>query len=663
MIMTFLAAGILAVFGIAYLSATIAPLIDTASPIRTPLTTLVLQFSFTRNWLRKTSLCGMKVASFMQSRARAGTLACWKPVTKYYSIVGDIGRALMKRLSKWTTQSRLLFSQKIEPDIRPSSEMEEYSSPPWILPNIAVQPTQQSAMTLPKWLEPFVEIWSDNTLCTSDLDTIKESTALNDSLTWFYQREITSLSWTLEHTTNDGELVLFLEGIPIYLNSDWSDLHFGKPAVPFFDHSPAHVLRTVLQHPESTFLSKLETFVSIRTLSMSERDASAVVNALSSLFEKEIHLYTEATRFLDDYYSSIHLRWFLERSIGLYLSLSPAIRRLQVIAVLRCAQARGSKYKTTYNDQYSWPFSNVGVPVGSFRYSELRPFWDAIKSFLGSEWEFNGMGTAPTRARAAAAAEENQGITLFSLCIFFWEGVRNPQGHFTDSFVAMVVEDLIRYVSPLVEGSAGAQQAYSAGVFLITSALEEVSPELKRRDLYNSMARVVSKFLDPLVRITDDAAAETAQKVLCSPGWSTRLLKSIPVSWLGNPVCSQIMYANEIARYLRPWPSPWPSIPEKVTLAGMHSTMQIEFVQPLNSWLTEIPPDGVQHIPSLFRLLGTLDEPKAVIEVQQALRDFLTLPQPESNLDAARKALGQLEMTASKPEFIYKALASVSDYP
>ncbi|KAJ7573060.1 hypothetical protein C8J56DRAFT_873881 [Mycena floridula] len=64
-IITFLSAGILAAFGLAYLSATIAPLIDTASPIRTPLTTLVLQFSFARNLLRKMSLCGMKLASFM----------------------------------------------------------------------------------------------------------------------------------------------------------------------------------------------------------------------------------------------------------------------------------------------------------------------------------------------------------------------------------------------------------------------------------------------------------------------------------------------------------------------------------------------------------------------------------------------------------------------
>ncbi|KAJ7592713.1 hypothetical protein C8J56DRAFT_481982 [Mycena floridula] len=64
-IITYLSAGILGVFSIAYLSATIAPLIDTASPIRTPLTTLVLQFSFARNLLRKMSLCGIKVTSIV----------------------------------------------------------------------------------------------------------------------------------------------------------------------------------------------------------------------------------------------------------------------------------------------------------------------------------------------------------------------------------------------------------------------------------------------------------------------------------------------------------------------------------------------------------------------------------------------------------------------
>ncbi|KAJ7592708.1 hypothetical protein C8J56DRAFT_1045167 [Mycena floridula] len=141
-----------------------------------------------------------------------------------------------------------------------------------------------------------------------------------------------------------------------------------------------------------------------------------------------------------------------------------------------------------------------------------------------------------------------------------------------------------------------------------------------------------------------------------------------------------------------PWGYDPPVIPENVTtLAGLPSTIQILLTLPLKQWLADIPPDDLRHIPSLFRLLGTLDEPEAVIEVQRALREFLTPPepernpdtarmdviqtinvnsppdgllsQPESNLEAAREALRQLEKTASKPEFIYKALSNIPDYP
>ncbi|KAJ7584315.1 hypothetical protein C8J56DRAFT_1166469 [Mycena floridula] len=675
-IMTFLSAGILAVFGIAYLSATIAPLIDTASPIRTPLTTLVLQFSLTRNLLRKTSLCGIKAVSIVRSLGRAGVSACRKPVKKFSSVVAEVGRASRERLSNWARQIRLSFSRKTEPDntvMQPSSEMEvmsESSFPSWLEPPLA---TEQNATTLLKWqwLKPLVEIWSDNTLCTSDLDTIKESTALNDSFPEFHKREIDSLSWTLQHTTNDGEMLPFLEGIPVYLNSQWLDLHFGKPLPPPpspwevpDNYSPAHVLRAVLQHPESTFLLKLDTFFHTRWQSMSERDASAVVNALSSVLEKNIHPYTEATKFLDTGGSSgFHLQSFLGRVIELYPSLSPAIRRLNVIAVLRCAQARGSTYKTTYSDRYCWPYSNVVVPVGSFRYSELRPFWDAIASILGFEWEFDGMFMVEVEPKGATTAETNQVIALLGLCIFFWEAVPDPQGHFTGS-VCHIIKDLVSYVSPLAEGSAHTQQAYSAAVLLITLALEEASPKLESGQWYwGTVYYEVSSLLYPLVKITDDTAAITAQRVVCSPFWSTEALGNIPSSWLENPELNRTIGARWLIDYLGVPDDPWPLIPANVTLAGLHSTTQDALTQRLKGWLTEIQPDHLQHIPSLFRLLGTLDEPEAVIEVQGALRDFLTKPrQAESSLDAARDALSVLEKTASKPEFIYKAL-SIPDYP
>ncbi|KAJ7575042.1 hypothetical protein C8J56DRAFT_802058 [Mycena floridula] len=123
-IITFLAAGILGAFGIAYLSATIAPLVDTASPIRTPLTMLVLQFSFARHFLRKMSLCGLKLASFMRLQVGAGVSTCWNPIVadvgracckalKYSPVVAEVGLALMKQLSSLAHQIRLIFSRKV----------------------------------------------------------------------------------------------------------------------------------------------------------------------------------------------------------------------------------------------------------------------------------------------------------------------------------------------------------------------------------------------------------------------------------------------------------------------------------------------------------------------------------------------------------------------
>ncbi|KAJ7574996.1 hypothetical protein C8J56DRAFT_458006 [Mycena floridula] len=624
-IMTFLSAGILAAFGVAYLSATIAPLIDTASPIRTPLTTLVLQFFLARNLLRKMSLCVIKVASIMRSQVGAGALVCWRPVKKSSSIIAEVGRVSREWLWNWTNPIRLILSCKSDAaDVQPPSEIPEH-----IARIIAKQ-----------WLEPFAEIWSDNTLCTSDLDTIKESTALDYSLTKFFKREIESLSWTLEHTTNDGELLLFLEGIPVYLNSRWSDLHFGKPQTRF-NQSPAQVLRALLQHPASTFLLKLDTFIFTRYKSMSQRDASAVVNALSSLFEKEVYPYTEGIRFLHSRSSSRNLRWFMIHAIELHPSLSPTIRRLKVAAVLRCAQARGSKYDTTSNDLYCWPYSSVLVPVASFRYSELRSFWDAIGSFLGFGWRYCSALTSWTAAKAATAAETNPAITLFSLCLFFWEAVPDPQAHFTDTFHDVMYE-LISHVSPLAEGSAGAQQAYSAAVFIITSALEEASSKLEHGKWYwRTVYEVSVKFLRPLVKVTDDAAAETAQRVLCSPLWSTRLPDNIPSSWLQNPKLNQTICARRLIESLRGYHRP--SIPANVTtLAGVHSTMQIVLAESLEGWLDDIF-DNVADISFLIRLLGTFDEPKAVIDVQRALHKFLTTPQTENNFDAAGEALTELK--------------------
>ncbi|KAJ7595530.1 hypothetical protein C8J56DRAFT_852584 [Mycena floridula] len=107
-VMTFMTASLLAGFATVYLSATIAPLIDTASPIRTPLTTLVLQYSFARNLLRKTLLCGLKMASLGRSRITDGSRTCWTALTKFASAVAVISW----NLAAWF-QARMTFSSQV----------------------------------------------------------------------------------------------------------------------------------------------------------------------------------------------------------------------------------------------------------------------------------------------------------------------------------------------------------------------------------------------------------------------------------------------------------------------------------------------------------------------------------------------------------------------
>ncbi|KAJ7593964.1 hypothetical protein C8J56DRAFT_424748 [Mycena floridula] len=102
--MTFLSAGILAAFGAAYLSATVAPLIDTASPIRTPLTTLVLQFSFARNWVRKTLLCSLKLGSLVKFRAQQGFWACWTALV--HSRARQVAGAALRKLAMAVVEIR-----------------------------------------------------------------------------------------------------------------------------------------------------------------------------------------------------------------------------------------------------------------------------------------------------------------------------------------------------------------------------------------------------------------------------------------------------------------------------------------------------------------------------------------------------------------------------
>ncbi|KAJ7574270.1 hypothetical protein C8J56DRAFT_468754 [Mycena floridula] len=474
-------------------------------------------------------------------------------------------------------------------------------------------------------------------------------------------------------------MLLFLEGIPLYLKTTWSHLHFGEEDQTGRSsniHSAHSVMQVVLHDQEGAFVSKLDTFVSTRLDShrpIEEREASAVVNALWSLFDQNVLPYTDATSFLHPgkHVIAISPGWrleiYLDRVGQQFPSLSVLQQHLELMATFRCAQRRDSKYPSKHWGQ-RWPFSHLGNLPRKLEDPELNPFCDEILSLLRDESVINESGRWGMHSRSAdvIAAETNRGITLLGLCVYFWKDTALSSDDFTDHYFGRIMQQLPRFVSSLTVGSAGAQRAYSAAILLVTVVLERADLDLHHKDRYRSK---LSPLLDPLVNISDDIAARNAQRIFCSPLWFRYLSRwKIPPRWLENPTLNQILGSAELRRYLQiRWYLPdsilRSRMPEQVVpFAGMHSSMQNELLEPLKRWLTKglpvISPDDVEAV---FRLLVLLDDPKAVLHVQRALVQFLSTAAPsnvhERKMEAAREALGQLKVTASKPGFIFKALS------
>ncbi|KAJ7585626.1 hypothetical protein C8J56DRAFT_948423 [Mycena floridula] len=350
------------------------------------------------------------------------------------------------------------------------------------------------------------------------------------------------------------------------------------------------------------------------------------------------------------------------------------------MATFRCAQARDAKYPSDCSGR-AWPFGRISsnLPDTAFQDPELHPFWVQIFSFLGNELVLHDNGghiIRRTGTNANNAAETNRVITLLSLCLFFWEDrdVAHPGEHSTENLQFYnIIRNLPDFVSSLTKGTPGAQRSYSAAIALISLALERAVTDVHR---YKAK---LSPLLAPLVRITDDTATVTAQRVLCSPLWLSYISAKSPPRWLENQVLAQIMAAAELKQFLEDnvFELPKRGLSHHVaTFTGIDSNIQVQLAQALkqyllNRHLPDIKSKAENSISWVFRLLATVDDPKAVLQVQRVLGEFLLTAsrspdvepmQHETDLEAAREALGQLEVTARKPEFIYNAL-SLLDYP
>ncbi|KAJ7574263.1 hypothetical protein C8J56DRAFT_1125465 [Mycena floridula] len=219
---------------------------------------------------------------------------------------------------------------------------------------------------------------------------------------------------------------------------------------------------------------------------------------------------------------------------------------------------------------------------------------------------------------------------LIGFCIFLAE---DPPFHFETIdtlgfYHSTPMEELVCLVSPLAEGyPRAAQRAYSAAIWLIMTIVKT--------------------------------------------SWTLQ----IPSKWRENATLNQIVGRFQVAQYLKGEKvnvSLSTILEDVTTFTGLNSALQMVVAHPLRSWLTKDPPgltpDDQEHVSSLFHLLGTLDDPKAVAKVQQTLGDFIAAPPKESRhiqrnheleLEVALDALRRLEMTASQSGFILKALSLV----
>ncbi|KAJ7590233.1 hypothetical protein C8J56DRAFT_1048397 [Mycena floridula] len=335
--MTFLTASILAVFGAAYLSATIAPFIDTsASPIRTPLTTLVMQFSFVRNFNSERNALSLHSGFVYPIASWTWSQGCLEGYDKVFRYCRRNIRATRKRLSDLATwiHSRLKISKQNILDTVPSSEIDDSRPPGFNL----FRPDTPSKQRIPFWFMPFKDIWSDNTLCRS-------------------------------------------KGIPLYLESGWPNLHFGEEQVHHrYWHQPHLPVSCALHCKTRTQPFYYQSWKLSLPL-----DASAVVKTLLSLFERNVIPYTEATSYLHPS-SLANLSSFLREVIKQHSSLAPAGHRLESTAIIRCAQAQDRKYSVKGSGDCDWPFWSVcHIPDAIRQSSQLHPFWSDILSFVGIE--------------------------------------------------------------------------------------------------------------------------------------------------------------------------------------------------------------------------------------------------------------------------------------
>ncbi|KAJ7581646.1 hypothetical protein C8J56DRAFT_249313 [Mycena floridula] len=595
---TFLLIVILAMCGSVYLCATIIPLISIASPIRTPLSTLIFKSSIVSETLR----FGLVVPFRVMRNLGLGFIGLW--------------RAFRRERSELPSSE-----QHAETSIR------DMSTTTWSFTTIRarfIRLLRQCGI-----LEMPVTVWTEGIVRSGNLDLAREEAALRPRDPDREDRELRALSWTFESLTTDIELLPFIEAIPSFLA-------WGQYGAPPEMYSRSSIMRRILPS------RPLMLFIVVERGNETARTCSAVLKACSVLLENRIIAHVDIF-FL--------LRFFklanrAQRFPGLMSLLATDIKFAKFMTLLQYAEGavEGRTMVTS---------ANIPNVIGVVKFSIQHVPVPIQQSF---EELFRLYRTSQSLVCPA----------LLALCSLFWAELPRLPERMQQRDSHTMIRDCITLVSSLATGPSDFQEAYALGVWIITAALntdEDVATKMFDQSISRSL-------LEPLLQITAPGAVETIQKIFRCPiwvadgrpenfGWRLDLLRRYTER---DQELLQFHLANGLRERWR-WQigneekSAHTIMKRLDSLLGLDSTTQMRLMETVKSVLYDQDISLSEPIfVELFRLISTLDEPRAVDLARQMLVNNVESRTAVAE-QAAAGALAALDAKAKDPVFSWRALS------
>ncbi|KAJ7578550.1 hypothetical protein C8J56DRAFT_351154 [Mycena floridula] len=635
---TYLMSALLIACGTAYFCATIAPLISIASPIRTPLTTFIFQFSFIRNTLR------------------AGVGTSWTVLVAAAQVLSNCSKLLVR------TCIYLLHQLGIMVDLLTNLSRHVFDNRNLIDEQQSIFWMKVSSLT--QRLFSFSKSSKHQLLSGGNLHELREKVALDKTRAGFEARETQALTWTLECLTTDVEFMQFIEGIPSYLNNQrnrWTE-----------EYTPSRTMAALLQHDDYSFAHKQ---LSSLLEDLTERSISATLDLVSCLAGRRLFPYDLSFEERHSYWDVIPVTvLFYPNTLHQFPSLSSTINRTKFLVIIQCSedishlsQHPGLRPPEDYFHHIrDWVHRLCQIDVLIRQGKEFDEFKQCLDLLELSPSRWVQLSLDSPEVKSAMAS-----LALKGLCNFVLEEIASLSFQ-TGSIIRDAIYRCVQFTSFLAEGSPQQQQAYAAAVWLITSILET---QVASGDPSSDPQYFLTPILEPLVYIIDATALQTVSKSLASRVWWENSDISLSVTGyfgysaiLRDPAIASIYwvkglyritsYEFRIASHLQHCPS---------SLAGLPSILQNEVTSYLK-WFGKTEAMAILQAlaAALFRIAGTLDDAKAATEAMKHLERYIPIfDELYQNLDQTNKAqhlldakesLEKLKQTTKESGFVYQAL-------